>query len=68
MEVSVSNALIDSVISHGEFVWTNNALKGKKKLKVLIINKYVWYNKRNTSIKKEFTETIKKDYKNLWFT
>ena len=71
MEVSVSNALIDSVISHGEFVWTNNALKEYSKRKEEIKssnNKYVWYNKRNTSIKKEFTETIKKDYKNLWFT
>ena len=33
MEVSVSNALIDSVINHGEFVWTNNALKEYSKRK-----------------------------------
>ena len=33
IEVSISNALIDSVISHGEFVLTNNILKEYNEIK-----------------------------------
>ena len=45
IEVLISKAFIDSVISHDEFVLINNMLKEyddrKKKLKILIIAKYV---------------------------
>ena len=55
-EVLISKALIDSNISHDEFVLKNNVLKEyndmKKNLKILIINKYVWCNKGNINIRK----------------
>ena len=45
VEVLISKALIDSVISHDEFVFINNVLKEhddmKEKTKILITNKYV---------------------------
>ena len=41
---------------------SKNMMIWKKKLKILIINKYVWYNKRNINMKKEFTES---NYKRL---
>ena len=41
---------------------SKNMMIWKKKLKILIINKYVWHNKRNINMKKEFTES---NYKRL---
>ena len=41
---------------------SKNMMIWKKKLKILIINKYVWYNKRNINMKKKFTES---NYKRL---
>ena len=56
IEVLISKALIDSDISHDEFVLINIVLKEsdelQKKSKILITNKYVWYNKRNINIRK----------------
>ena len=56
IEVLNSKALIDSVIRHDEFVLINNFLKTynkmTEKLKVFIICKYVWCNKRNINTRK----------------
>ena len=59
--------MIDSSISHYEFVLVNNMLKKyddiKKKLKILIINKYVWCNYTNGVDTSQFAE--KDDLANL---
>ena len=71
IEVLISKALIDSIISHGEFVLKNNVLKEYNEMKEEIKNsnnKYVWCNKRNIDIRKSFLKLIIKDYKKLWFT
>ena len=61
VEVLISRALINSFISHDEFISINsvkNMMIWKQKSKTLIIDKYVWYNKKKKLIpEKEFTKT-----------
>ena len=45
MEVLMSNAIINSNMSHNEFILINNVLKKymKKNLKIPMVNKYDWW-------------------------
>ena len=56
IEVLISKTLIDSVISHHEFVLSKDVLKEyeeiKEETKILIINKYARCNKRKINIRK----------------
>ena len=55
IEFLISKILIDSNISHDKLVLINNVLKiliWRKKLKILILNKFVWCNKININIRK----------------
>ena len=70
-ETLISKALIDSVISHDEFVlikFEKDLMIWKKKVKFQMINKHVWCNKKYSYQKKSLLKRIIKDYKNLWFT
>ena len=52
IEVLIYKALIDSGVSHDEFLSVNNMIKeydDMKKSKILIINNCVWYNQTNTT-------------------
>ena len=54
-KVSISEALIDSNISHDELVSINNVQKEYDNMKEEIKNsnyKYVWYTERNTNLRK----------------
>ena len=57
IEVVISKVLIHSVISPDDFLKINNVLKEynekQKKSKILMINKYVWCNKKNINIIKK---------------
>ena len=59
IEVLISKDLINSYISHDEVVLVNNLLREydniKKQSKIIIIDKYVWYNKRNINLRKKIT-------------
>ena len=65
IEVLVSKAIIDSYISHDEFVSMNDVLKEYDDMKKTIkntntfnsVNKYDWYSKTNINTKKGFTDT-----------
>ena len=61
MKVLISRASINSYIGHNKFVSVNNMLKNmmiwKKKSNILIINKYVWCNKKILIPEEKFTET-----------
>ena len=70
-ETLISKALIDSVISHDEFVlikFEKDLMIWKKKVKFQMTNKHVWCNKKYSYQKKSLLKLIIKDYKNLWFT
>ena len=58
IEVLISTALINSDISHDEFVSVNNVLRECDDIKEEIenpktINKYGWYNKRKINLRKK---------------
>ena len=61
VEVLISRALINSDISHDEFVSVNNVLRECDDMKEEIknprtINKYGWYNKKKLISEKKFTD------------